>query len=252
MIHIEGLWAGYGGLDILRGVDLSVEQGGINCIVGPNGAGKSTVLKAISGLLTPRSGSITIGGVDLTGKSPDEILRAGIVQVPQRHGLFARLTVRQNVLMGGYVIRRRRKHLERRYEELAQLFPPLATRPHALAGSLSGGQRRMVEFARAMMLEPDVVLLDEPTLGLDPHSLSIIRDSALQMNKEGTTILMVEQNVRFGLSLAHEATVMSAGTIALTGTAQEISDHPNLMDIFFGAAANSGVSQGNDEPAGVR
>jgi branched-chain amino acid transport system ATP-binding protein len=252
MIHIEGLWAGYGGLDILRGVDLSVEQGGINCIVGPNGAGKSTVLKAISGLLTPRSGSITIGGVDLTGKSPDEILRAGIVQVPQRHGLFARLTVRQNVLMGGYVIRRRRKHLERRYEELAQLFPPLATRPHALAGSLSGGQRRMVEFARAMMLEPDVVLLDEPTLGLDPHSLSIIRDSALQMNKEGTTILMVEQNVRFGLSLAHEATVMSAGTIALTGTAQEISDHPNLMDIFFGSAANPGVSQGNDEPAGVR
>lgn len=237
MIQIEGLWAGYGGLDILRGVDLHVEQGGINCIVGPNGAGKSTVLKTISGLLTPRSGTITIAGVDVTGKSPDEILRAGIVQVPQRHGLFARLTVRQNVLMGGYVIRRRRKHLEQRYEELEQLFPLLAARPQTLAGSLSGGQRRMVEFARAMMLEPHVVLLDEPTLGLDPQSLSIIRDSALQMNKEGTTILMVEQNVRFGLSMAREATVMSAGTVALTGTAQEIRDHPNLMDIFFGAAA---------------
>lgn len=139
MIQIEGLWAGYGGLDILRGVDLHVEQGGINCIVGPNGAGKSTVLKTISGLLTPRSGTITIAGVDVTGKSPDEILRAGIVQVPQRHGLFARLTVRQNVLMGGYVIRRRRKHLEQRYEELEQLFPLLAARPQTLAGSLSGG-----------------------------------------------------------------------------------------------------------------
>lgn len=249
MIHIEDLWAGYGGLDILRGVDLHVEQGGINCIVGPNGAGKSTVLKTISGLLAPRSGSITIAGVDITRKSPGEILRAGIVQVPQRHGLFARLTVRQNVLMGAYVIRRRRTHLEQRYDQLAELFPPLATRPHVLAGSLSGGQRRMVEFARAMMLEPDVVLLDEPTLGLDPHSLSIIRDSALQMNKEGTTILMVEQNVRFGLSLAREATVMSAGSVVLTGTADEVSNHPNLMDIFFAATASAPASQDSTRPA---
>jgi branched-chain amino acid transport system ATP-binding protein len=117
------------------------------------------------------------------------------------------------------------------------MFPPLANRPNVLAGALSGGQRRMVEFARAMMLEPKVVLLDEPTLGLDPHSLAIIRDSALAMNRAGTTILMVEQNVRFGLSLAHQSTVMSAGSVVLTGSAGDIAANPNLMDIFFGAAS---------------
>jgi ABC-type branched-subunit amino acid transport system ATPase component len=237
MIDITGLWAGYGGLDILREVDLHVTEGSINCIVGPNGAGKSTVLKTISGLLAPRRGSVVVGGVDLTHQTPAAILRAGVVQVPQRHGLFAGLTVRQNVLMGAYVIRRR-KHLEHRYDELARIFPPLAERPNVMAGSLSGGQRRMVEFARAMMLEPRVVLLDEPTLGLDPNSLSIIRESVLTMNRSGATILMVEQNVRFGLTLANEATVMSAGKVALTGTATEIADHPGLMDIFFGAAVH--------------
>jgi ABC-type branched-subunit amino acid transport system ATPase component len=235
MIEIRGLWAGYGGVDILREVDLRVEEGSINCIVGPNGAGKSTVLKAISGLLAPRLGSVVVGGVDLTHQTPAAILRAGVVQVPQRHGLFARLTVRQNVLMGAYVIRRRRKHLDQRYEDLAQRFRPLAERPDELAGSLSGGQRRMVEFARAMMLEPKVVLLDEPTLGLDPKSLAVIRESVETMNRAGTTILMVEQNVRFGLTLADQATVMSAGRVALTGTATEVADHPRLMDIFFGA-----------------
>jgi ABC-type branched-subunit amino acid transport system ATPase component len=236
MIELRGLCAGYGGLDILRELDLDVAEGSIHCIVGPNGAGKSTVLKTISGLLAPRQGSVVVAGVDLTNQTPAAILRAGVVQVPQRHGLFAGLTVRQNVLMGGYVIRRRRKHLEQRYDELARIFPPLADRPHVLAGSLSGGQRRMVEFARAMMLEPSVVLLDEPTLGLDPSSLAIIRDSVLTMHRAGTTILMVEQNVRFGLTLSDQATVMSAGTVALTGTAAEIADHPSLMDIFFGAA----------------
>ncbi|UQX86954.1 ABC transporter ATP-binding protein [Jatrophihabitans telluris] len=239
MITIEGLWAGYGGIDILRGMDLHVEEAGITCIVGPNGAGKSTVLKAMSGILKPRRGRITVGGVDITGRPPEAILREGVVQVPQRHGLFSRLTVRQNVLMGAYVIRRRRKHIEARYDELATLFPPLAERPDVAAGALSGGQRRMVEFARAMMLEPRVVLLDEPTLGLDPRSLAVIRESTLAMNRGGATVLMVEQNVRFGLSLAHEATVMSAGTVALAGTAEEIGSHPALMDLFFGAATTS-------------
>ena len=116
MIEISGLVAGYGGLDILRGVDLSVDRGGITCIVGPNGAGKSTVLKAVSGVLRPKAGSVTIDGTDLTGRDPEAILRAGVAQVPQRGGLFTRLTVRQNVLMGGYVIRKRRKHHEARYD----------------------------------------------------------------------------------------------------------------------------------------
>ena len=234
MIEIKGLVAGYGGLDILRGVDLCVDRGGITCIVGPNGAGKSTVLKAMSGILRPSAGSVIIEGADLTGRDADAILRAGVAQVPQRNGLFTRLTVRQNVLMGGYVIRNRRKHLESRYDALAETFPILATRPGVLAGALSGGQRRMVEFARALMLEPTVVLLDEPTLGLDPASLAIIGDSIRAMIAAGTTILMVEQNVRFGLSVATNAAVLTAGTVALSGTAAEIAAHPGLMDLFFG------------------
>ncbi len=236
MITIDGLWAGYGGLDILRGVDLHVDEGAITCIVGPNGAGKSTVLKAMTGILPPRSGSVVIGGTDLTGKPADAILREGVACVPQRHGLFTRLSVRQNVLMGAYVIRRRRKHIEARYQQLAQMFPLLAERPGVPAGSLSGGQRRMVEFARALMLEPRVVLLDEPTLGLDPRSLAIISGSIVAMNEAGATVLMVEQNVRFGLSLAQHATVMSAGTVALAGPAEKIANHPDLMGLFFGAA----------------
>jgi branched-chain amino acid transport system ATP-binding protein len=235
MIAVSDLWAGYGGLDILRGVELHVDRGTINCIVGPNGAGKSTVLKTVSGLLTPRQGSISIDARDITGRAPTEILRAGVVQVPQRNGLFAGLTVRQNVLMGGYTIRRQRRRLERRYDELADLFPPLAQRPEVRAGALSGGQRRMVEFARAMMLEPDVVLLDEPTLGLDPRSLQVIGDSIGTMREAGTTILLVEQNVRFGLDLADIATVMNAGRVVLSGRAAELIDQPQLMDVFFGA-----------------
>ncbi|MCU1681422.1 MAG: Amino acid/amide transporter ATP-binding protein 2, family [Amycolatopsis sp.] len=236
MIHIEGLWAGYGGLDILRGVDLRVERGSVNCIVGPNGAGKSTVLKTISGLLRPRRGSIVIDGADLGGTPPATVLHAGVVQVPQKNALFAKLTVRDNVLMGGYIHRRRSKDLERRYGQLAEQFPLLGERPDAPAGSLSGGQRRTVEFARALMLEPKVVLLDEPTLGLDPLSLGIVRDSVLALHAGGVTVLMVEQNVRFGLALADRATVMSAGRVVLTGTAAEIRDKPDLMDVFFGAA----------------
>ncbi|HEY0937551.1 MAG TPA: ABC transporter ATP-binding protein [Trebonia sp.] len=248
MIEISGLVAGYGGLDILRGVNLSVERGGITCIVGPNGAGKSTVLKVVSGVLRPKAGSVTIDGTDLTGRDPAAILRAGVAQVPQRNGLFTRLTIRQNVLMGGYVIRSRRKHIESRYDALAATFPILGTRPGVLAGTLSGGQRRMVEFARALMIEPAVVLLDEPTLGLDPPSLAIIGDSIRAMTAAGTTILMVEQNVRFGLSLATHATVLAAGTVALSGTAAEIAAHPRLMDLFFGDARSVEPSgAGTDE-----
>ena len=240
MIEINGLVAGYGGLDILRRVDLSVDRGGITCIVGPNGAGKSTVLKAVSGILRPTAGSVRIDGADLTGRDPEAILRAGVAQVPQRNGLFSKLTVRQNVLMGGYVIRNRRKHVASRYDALAETFPILAARPGVLAGTLSGGQRRMVEFARALMLEPAVVLLDEPTLGLDPASMAIIGDSVRAMIAAGTTILMVEQNVRFGLSMATHATVLTAGTVALNGTAAEVAAHPGLMDLFFGDATAAG------------
>jgi ABC-type branched-subunit amino acid transport system ATPase component len=236
MITISDVYGGYGGLDILSNFGITVERGSINCIVGPNGAGKSTVLKTLSGILRPRLGSIVVDGIDLVGMSPTDIIKAGIVQVPQRHGLFATLTVKQNVLMGGYVDRRNSTRLRARYEELAGMFPIIGRRAGERAGALSGGQRRIVEFARAMMLEPRVVLLDEPTLGLDPGSREIIHESTRTMNAAGTTILMVEQNVRFGLSLADRMTVMSAGAVVLEGTAVEVAGHPDLMGLFFGQA----------------
>lgn len=236
MISIEGVFGGYGGLDILSGFHVEVPTGTINCIVGPNGAGKSTVLKTISGVLRPRAGSIAVDGVSLIGLNPSEVLRRGIVQVPQRHGLFSGLSVRNNVLMGAYVARKGRRRLDARYEELAQMFPIIGKRANEKAGSLSGGQRRMVEFARAMMLDPKVVLLDEPTLGLDPISRTVIHDSTKRMNEAGVTILMVEQNVRFGLSLADDVTVMSSGSVILSGTSADIASRPDLMGLFFGLA----------------
>ncbi|MCU1479394.1 MAG: branched-chain amino acid transporter ATPase [Subtercola sp.] len=236
MITLAGVCGGYGGLDILSAFELNVEPGTINCIIGPNGAGKSTVLKTVSGILRPRLGSIVVNGLDLVGKSPAEIVKFGVVQVPQRHGLFAGLTVRQNVMMGAYVARASKKRLDARYDELAGMFPIIGKRASHRAGGLSGGQRRMVEFARAMMLEPQVVLLDEPTLGLDPLSRGVIYESTRAMNEAGVTVLMVEQNVRFGLSLADTVTVMSAGRVVLTGTASEIERHPDLMGLFFGLA----------------
>lgn len=241
MISIEGVFGGYGGLDILSDFHVDVPAGTINCIVGPNGAGKSTVLKTVSGVLRPRMGSVMVDGKDLVGLSPTEILRHGITQVPQRHGLFSGLSVKNNVLMGSHVARKGRRRIEDRYAELAALFPIIADRATERAGSLSGGQRRMVEFARAMMLDPKVVLLDEPTLGLDPLSRTVIFDATKRMNAAGTTILMVEQNVRFGLSLAHEVTVMSAGSVVLSGTAADIEAHPDLMGLFFGIAPTEAV-----------
>jgi ABC-type branched-subunit amino acid transport system ATPase component len=233
---IEGLVSGYGGGDVLHDVSMTVPEGGITCVVGPNGAGKSTLLASISGLLRPRRGSITFRGEPLVGKSPRQILGLGVVHVPQNHSLFPEMTVRENIELGGYIVRDRAR-LARRLAEIEQAFPQVAAWSGKKAGSLSGGEQRLVEFARCLMLDPGLVILDEPSTGLSPRVMRSVFDAVAMMNARGKTILLVEQNARAGLRLSTHGVVMENGRVRLAGTGREVLEHPEIGALYLGGAA---------------
>jgi len=236
LLTLRGIYAGYGGGDILKDVSIDVPEGAITCIVGPNGAGKSTMLATISGLLRPRAGEIRFDGRVVSGKTPGQILDLGIALVPQAHSLFGDMTVRENVEMGAFTIRDQAL-VRKRLAAVQELYPIVKERADERAASLSGGQQRLVEFARCLMLEPRLIVLDEPSMGLDPQTRQIVFDMVALMNRQGKTILLVEQNARAGLKLSSHGVVLENGTVRLTGSGREVLEHPEIGALYLGGAA---------------
>jgi branched-chain amino acid transport system ATP-binding protein len=237
-LSIEGVVAGYGQGDVLRGVDLKVSDASITCVIGPNGAGKSTVLKVLSGLLRPKEGTVTLDSEVISGRSPREVLSCGVVHVPQERSLFPLMSVWDNVLIGGYILPGRDAARDR-LETVAERFPIVRARRHDRAGSLSGGEQKIVEIARAMMLEPRFVLMDEPSMGLDPKARRVVFDTVRELNASGVTVLLVEQNARSGLAIADRGAVMETGVVRLEGPAADLLHDPEVARLFLGGSTGT-------------
>ncbi|MEV0158788.1 ABC transporter ATP-binding protein [Nonomuraea fuscirosea] len=236
VLSLEDVVAGYGrAAPVLRGLTVTVRAGEVVCLVGPNGAGKSTALKVASGLLTPRSGRVLLAGRDVTGVSPQRLLGLGLAHVLQGHSVFREMTVAENVRLGGFTVRDQAR-LKERIEVVKDLFPVVRERWGSMAGLLSGGQQKQVEFARALMLEPSVVLLDEPSMGLDPRNTQVVFDQIDLMRRTGVAVLLVEQNARRALETADLGCVLDLGRVHISGPARELAADPRLGRLYLGGA----------------
>ena len=233
MLELEGIDAFYGDLQALDGVSLEVKDGEIMALVGANAAGKSTTLRVISGLVNPRAGRVLLNGDDLTSVAAHRRVDRGIVQVPEGRRLFPFMTVAENLLLGAHAGRARAER-DRTLAHVYGLFPVLSDRRSQLAGSLSGGEQQMCAIGRALMARPQILMLDEPTLGLAPVLVARIFDTVRTINAEGVTVLLVEQNVRQALTLAHRACVLESGRLVLAGQARDLLADERLKRAYLG------------------
>jgi len=231
LLEVQRITVGYGELPILRSVSLHVERQEMVAIVGPNGAGKSTLMKTIAGLLKPQDGTIWLDGRDLTHLRPHRIVQAGVCYVPQTENVFPSLTVEENFDMGAFL---RRGDIDTKKAEMYALFPDLRDKRKLRAGHLSGGQRQMVAMARALMLDPTLLLLDEPTAGLSPMMVGMILEKIVDINRTGVAILLVEQNARQALQHTHRGYVLAMGQNRYEDTGQALLAHPEIRAMFLG------------------
>jgi len=242
MLQLENVFAGYiPGVEILHGVRLRVEPGEMVCLVGPNGAGKSTVLRAISGLIRVSAGRVLFNGGEIANLQPEQVLAKGIAHVPQGHSVFPKMTVHENLLMGAYTVKDR-EAIRRRLEKVYSLFSFLKDRAREKAGNLSGGQQKVLEMGRALMLEPPLLMLDEPSLGLAPKMMATLFDTIKDLNRTGLTILMVEQNARQGLAASQRGYVLELGKEKFEGPARELLDSPEMAKLYLGGSTENGDS----------
>jgi len=237
LLELQEVVAGYlRGVNVLQGVTLHVDEGEIVCLIGPNGAGKSTVLRTISGLLHPTQGKILFGGKNIGGLRPDLVLHEGIAHVPQGHSSFPAMSVHENLLMGAFILKNRAER-NRRLEAIYEMFNLLSERRQSKAGNLSGGQQKLLEIGRALMMSPRMMILDEPSLGLDPKTSRIVFDTIQHLrNETGITILMVEQNARSGLAISDRGYVLELGRERLKGPANLLLDDPKVAQLYLGGS----------------
>jgi len=248
VLVIDSVVAGYGAGDILKGVNLRVEAGTVTCLIGPNGSGKSTVLKTVSGLLRPTRGTVTFQDQVINRLSPKARLLLGIVHVPQDRSLFPAMSVWDNLLMGGYMLRDQ-KLLRQRLDQAVEAFPICRSRAREHAGSLSGGEQKQVELARTLVLDPTLILLDEPSIGLDPKSRQVVFASIRSLCESGRTVLLVEQNARSGLAASDMGAVLESGIVRLAASGASLLEDPQVARLYLGAASSPATPTVPDQPA---
>src|SRR5512143_296558 len=233
LLTVDHLNVFYGAVQALRDVSFTVGKGEIVTLIGANGAGKSTILRALSGVVRPSSGSIVHDGISITGLPSHRIVRLGIAHVPEGRGVFANMSVRENLEMGAYT-RSSRKEIKESYERVFRLFPRLAERVNQFAGTLSGGEQQMLAIGRGLVQRPDLLLLDEPSMGLSPRLVGEIFRMIAEINKGGTTILLVEQNASMALAVADRAYVLETGEIVFEGRASDLQEDPKVRAAYLG------------------